>query len=52
VYNLEIVYRPRVQNPADALLRRPKFKSVKNINKAGSTLSYILLIDKKRVKQR
>jgi hypothetical protein len=52
VYDLEIVYRLRLQNLVDALLRRPEFKSVKDINKVSSSLSYVLLIDKKRIKQR
>jgi RNase H-like domain found in reverse transcriptase/Reverse transcriptase (RNA-dependent DNA polymerase)/Integrase zinc binding domain/Integrase core domain/Chromo (CHRromatin Organisation MOdifier) domain len=51
-YDLEIVYRPGAQNPADAPSRRPEFKGADDIKEAGPSLAQVLLAGEERAKQR
>jgi Reverse transcriptase (RNA-dependent DNA polymerase)/RNase H-like domain found in reverse transcriptase/Integrase zinc binding domain/Chromo (CHRromatin Organisation MOdifier) domain/Integrase core domain len=51
-YDLEIVYRPGSQNPADAPSRRPDYKGPGDIDEAGPSLSQILIAGEERAIQR
>jgi Integrase zinc binding domain/Integrase core domain/Chromo (CHRromatin Organisation MOdifier) domain len=51
-YNLEIIYRPRNQNPADAPSRRPDFRGSEDTSEAGPSLSQVLVAGEERARQK
>jgi hypothetical protein len=51
-YDLEIVYRPGAENPADAPSRRPEFKRAETIEEAGPSLAQVLLAGEERAKRK
>jgi hypothetical protein len=51
-YDLEIVYRPGAENPADAPSRRPEFRGPEDLQEAGPSLAQTLLAGEERAKQK
>jgi len=51
-YDLEIVYRPGTENPADGPSRRPEFRGAEPLSEEGPSLSKVLLAGEDRARQR
>ncbi len=50
IYNLKIIYRSKIKNSANKLLKRLEFQDIKLLNKKELSLLKILLADENRAR--